>query len=114
MQFGPGDAKAMLVGQLEQRLRALLALGVAALAELRRVDQRALETVLRGLPERVGNRRRRDDGQREIDRLGDRREIGMDRPAPHLAALRIDQIQSGREAGILEVIIDFLGPAAAA
>ena len=53
MQFGPGDAKAVLVGQRQQRLRALLALGVAAFAELRGVDQRAFQAVRRGLGERV-------------------------------------------------------------
>ena len=109
-----GNAKPVLVGQGEQRLRALLALGIAAFAELRGVDQRAFQAVRRGLGERVDDGDGRDDGQREIDGLRDRREVRIDRPAPQLAPLRIDQIELRRKAGEFEVVVDFLDPAAAA
>ena len=109
-----GNAKPVLVGQGEQRLRALLALGIAAFAELRRIDQRAFQAVGRGLGERVDDGDGRDNGQREVDGFRDRREVRIDRPAPQLAPLGIDQIQLCRETGEFEVVVDFLDPAAAA
>jgi hypothetical protein len=47
-----------LSDKASKRLRALLALGVAAFAELRGIDQRALQAAGGGLGERV------DDGDR--------------------------------------------------
>ncbi len=114
MQFGPGNAQAMPVAQRLDGLRAPQPFGVAAFAELRRVDQRAFEPVGGGLCERVGNRRRRDDGQCEIDRLGNGREVRIHRPPPQLAALGVDQIQPRRKSAIFEVLVDFARPAATA
>ena len=109
-----GNAKPVLLRQGAQSLRALLPFGVAAFAELRGVDQRAFQAAGRALGQRVDDGVRRDDGQREIDRLRDRCEIRIDRPAPQLAALRIDQIKLRRETGEFQVLVDFLTPAAAA
>ena len=79
-----GNAQAVLVGQRQHRLRAA-ALGVAAFAELRGIDQRAFQAVGGALGERIGNAGRRNDGEREVDRLGNGGEVGIDRPAPQLA-----------------------------
>ena len=91
-----------------------MALGIAAFTELRRIDQRAFQAVGRRFGERVDDGDGRDNGQREVDGFRDRREVRIDRPAPQLAPLGIDQIQLCRETGEFEVVVDFLDPAAAA
>ena len=48
-----GNAKPVLVGQRQQSLAALCALGIAAFAELCGIDQRTFEAVRRSLGERV-------------------------------------------------------------
>ena len=114
MQFGPEMRSPCLSDKRQQRLGALAALGIAAFAELRGIDQRTFQAVRRSLGERVDDGGRRDNGQREIDGFRDRREVRIDRPAPQFAPLRIDQIQLRRKAGEFEVVVDFLDPAAAA
>ena len=115
MQFGPEMRSPCLSDKRQQRLRALLAFGVAAFAELRGIDQRAFQAVAPRASASVSTTAAvgmmvsaRSTG------FGDRREIRIDRPAPQLAALRIDQIELRREAGEFEVVVDFLDPAAAA
>jgi hypothetical protein len=109
----PGHAQPVRLAQRPHRVGAALALRVAAFAELRRVDQRAFQAVRGRLGERLGDRRRRDDGEGEIDRLGDGGEVGKHRPAPQLAALGVHQVKLGRKAAVLEVLVDLARPAAA-
>src|SRR4029077_4431172 len=59
-------------------------------------------------------RRRRDDGESEIDRLRDRGEVGKHGASPQLAALGVHQVELGRKAAELEVLVDLARPAAAA
>ena len=45
MQLGPADAQAVARAQIEERARPRRPFGVAALAELRRIDERAAQAV---------------------------------------------------------------------
>src|SRR5208282_5425842 len=87
---------------------------IAAFAELRGIDQRALQAMLCRFGERIGDQGGWNDCEGKIDWFRDRREVGIDLPAPQLAALRIDQVHFHREAAIFKIIVDRLRPAPAA
>lgn len=112
--IGARDAEIIARAELAHRLGTRLAFAIAALAEARGVDERAFQPMRRAVGERAGHERRRNDGQREVDGLGDRGEAGIDGLAPQRAAPRIDEIDFGGKAAMREIVVDRLRPAVAA
>ena len=102
------------IRRIEFQAHKLLALCVAAFAKARGIDERAFEPVRRALGEHAWNVRRRNDDQREIDRLGDRGKIGMDGVTPQFAAAGIDEIDFRRKAAMREIVVNRFRPAIAA
>jgi hypothetical protein len=70
--------------------------------------------VRRAVGERRGDVRRGDDGESEIDGLGDIGKAGIDFLAPQLGAAGIDEIDFRGEAAEGEIVVDRFRPAVAA
>ena len=76
---------------------------VAALAESGGEDQRGLQPVGETVGERVDHALGRDDGKREVDRLGKAREGRVDLAVPETVPAGIDQIDRDRKTGVLQI-----------
>ena len=113
MQFGPATRRRLLATKSASQAPRFFELRIVAIADHGCIDGGGLDPDVLGIGEHAGNRCRRHDHQRMLDRLRQRAQRRKARLAEDPGLPRIDENNAAAIAELAQVLEDFARPARA-